>query len=193
MSPSSPDDPRTPIGRGERAAVVVIDMLNDYDHEDGERLRDSAAEVVPVISRLIDRARSSGTPVIWVNDNHGHWSADRIELVETARNGVGPELVDPIAPDEQDPFVVKVRHSAFYGSHLEYLLGTEDIGRLVLTGQVTEQCILYSALDAYIRHFQVVVPRDAVAHIDPQLADAALRMMERNMRAEIADAAEIEL
>jgi nicotinamidase-related amidase len=57
--------------------------------------------------------------------------------------------------------------------------------RLILTGQVTEQCILYSALDAYVRHFDVVVPRDAVAHIHADLADAALTMMERNMRAQV--------
>jgi nicotinamidase-related amidase len=59
----------------------------------------------------------------------------------------------------------------------------------VLVGQVTEQCILYSALDAYIRHFRVTVPRDAVAHIHPDLGEAALTMMEVNMRADVVDAA----
>jgi nicotinamidase-related amidase len=68
---------------------------------------------------------------------------------------------------------------------LEYLLETQELGRLILTGQATEQCILYSALDAYVRHFSVTVPRDAVAHIHDHLADAALEMMERNMRAQI--------
>jgi nicotinamidase-related amidase len=82
--------------------------------------------------------------------------------------------------------VVKARHSVFYETQLEYLLRQEEIGRLVLTGQVTEQCILYSALDAYVRHFEVVVPRPAVAHIHEDLAGAALRMMKENMRAEVA-------
>ena len=63
----------------------------------------------------------------------------------------------------------------------------------MLVGQVTEQCILYSALDAYVRHFAVAVPRDAVAHIHEELADAALRMMERNMSADVGDAAACEL
>jgi nicotinamidase-related amidase len=57
----------------------------------------------------------------------------------------------------------------------------------VLTGQVTEQCILYTALDAYVRHYDIRVPRDAVAHIDEELGDAALRMMGRNMRVELVD------
>lgn len=178
-SSSSSQAPR--IRRGDRTALVVVDMLNDYEHEDGERLRESAATAVPVIAGLIARAREADVPVIWVNDNHGQWSAGRPELIETARAGAGADLIDPVAPDDDAPFVVKSRHSIFYGSHLEYLLETEEIGRLVLTGQVTEQCILYSALDGYIRHFHVAVPPDAVAHIDAELADAALRMMERNM------------
>lgn len=53
--------------------------------------------------------------------------------------------------------------------------------RVILTGQVTEQCIRYSALDTYVRHFEVVVPSGAVAHTDDELAAAALRMIESNM------------
>ncbi|MFA4929591.1 MAG: isochorismatase family cysteine hydrolase [Patulibacter sp.] len=181
------------IRRGDRTAVVVVDVLNDYEHPDGERLRESAEKVVPVIERVLARARDADVPVIWVNDNHGQWSAGRPELVESARAGAGAALIDPVAPNDDAPFVVKSRHSIFYGSHLEYLLETEEIGRLVLVGQVTEQCILYSALDGYIRHFRVAVPRDAVAHIDSELADAALTMMERNMRAEIVAADDLEL
>jgi nicotinamidase-related amidase len=55
---------------------------------------------------------------------------------------------------------------------------------------VTEQCILYSALDAYVRHFEVTVPSDAVAHIDADLGTAALRMMKSNMRATVARTAD---
>jgi nicotinamidase-related amidase len=79
--------------------------------------------------------------------------------------------------------VVKARHSIFYQTQLEYLLREEQIDRLILAGQVTEQCILYSALDAYVRHFELVIPRDCVAHIQEDLAQAALKMMASNMRA----------
>jgi nicotinamidase-related amidase len=99
--------------------------------------------------------------------------------------GARPDLVEPIVPPEDALFVAKARHSIFYGTPLEYLLAQEDVGRVVLAGQVTEQCILYSALDAYVRHLDVAIPRDAVAHIDEELARAALAMMERNMAAEI--------
>ena len=81
--------------------------------------------------------------------------------------------------------LTQVRHSAFYVTALGYLLGRLETARIVLTGQVTEQCILYTALDGYIRHFDVIVPPDAVAHIDPELGDAALKLTSRNMRAQL--------
>jgi nicotinamidase-related amidase len=171
-------------------ALLVIDMLSTYDHEDAERLRRSAEDAVPRIAELVERARDEDLDVIYVNDNHGLWSAGRAELLERALSGPFAHLVEPIAPSEDLPFVVKARHSVFYQTPLEYLLRQNEVTKLVLSGQVTEQCILYSALDAYIRHFEVVVPRDAVAHIHHDLADAALRMMELNMRAEVVDAAD---
>jgi nicotinamidase-related amidase len=175
------------------SAVVVIDMLNHYDHEDADDLLPSVRKALPAMCELLERARAADIPVVYVNDNHGDWSACRPELVERALRGRAPELVEPIAPPPDVGFVVKARHSIFYQTQLEYLLRQEEIERIVLVGQVTEQCILYSALDAYVRHFAVAVPRDAVAHIHEDLAEAALRMMERNMRADVAAAAECAL
>jgi nicotinamidase-related amidase len=174
-----------------RRALVVIDMINTYDHEDAERLRASAEKVVPVLGELVERARSAGAPVIYVNDSFGQWRSDHRALVEQALAGEHASLVEPIVPDEEAMFVVKARHSIFYETPLEYLLGQEEIDEIVLTGQATEQCILYSALDAHIRHIPTVVPRDAVAHIHEDLAQAALRMMEVNMEAEVVDAADV--
>ncbi|MFN8217304.1 MAG: isochorismatase family cysteine hydrolase [Solirubrobacterales bacterium] len=87
--------------------------------------------------------------------------------------------------------MIKARHSAFYETPLEYLLGAMEIDDLVLAGQVTEQCILYSALDGYVRHFHPLIPTDAVAAIDDELAAAALRMMERNMGADLGRAEDL--
>ncbi|HEY2319158.1 MAG TPA: isochorismatase family cysteine hydrolase [Solirubrobacteraceae bacterium] len=167
-----------------KPALIVTDMLNPYDHEDAEPLVESAREVVPRLRALIAEAKERDIVVAYVNDNHGDWTAGREELARAALNGAAPELVEPLIPPPDIPFIVKARHSVFYGTQLEYMLRQYDVTRLVLTGQVTEQCILYSALDAYVRHFEVVVPRDAVAHIHEDLADAALRMMRTNMRAE---------
>ena len=117
-------------------------------------------------------------------------TASRDDIVNQALDGEHRELVEPILPEEGGLFLQKVRHSAFYATSLAYLLRQVGTSKVILTGQVTEQCILYTALDAYIRHFEVRVPHDAVAHIDPELSRAALRMMESNMRAEIVTAAD---
>jgi nicotinamidase-related amidase len=172
-----------------RTALIVVDMLNAYEHADADRLTRSVERMLPQIEGLIHRAEDGDVLTIYVNDNFGSWNSNRDALLEQALAGPHGDLVKPIAPRDDTLFVVKARHSIFYQTPLEYLLGQEDVDRVVLTGQVTEQCILYSALDAYIRHFGVVVPRDAVASIHEDLADAALRMMELNMDAEITDAA----
>jgi nicotinamidase-related amidase len=145
-----------------RTALVVVDMLNTYEHAAAETLTRSVREVLPNIASSIERARFDGVQVIYVNDNYGAWN-----------------------------FVVKARHSAFFETPLEYLLRQSGVERIVLVGQVTEQCILYSALDAYIRHFEVVVPPDAVAAIHRELHDAALEMMRINMGADLTCSADV--
>jgi nicotinamidase-related amidase len=172
-------------------ALIVIDMLNRYEHEDAQQLLESVRGVVPALADLIKNARETQTLTIYVNDNHGDWTAGRTQLSQRALEGADRSVIEPILPQEDVPFLIKARHSVFYETQLEYLLRRENIKRVVLCGQVTEQCILYSALDAYVRHFQVVIPRDAVAHIHEDLAEAALQMMKRNMRAEIVSASDI--
>ncbi|WP_030755820.1 isochorismatase family cysteine hydrolase [Streptomyces griseus] len=174
-----------------RTALIVIDMLNAYEHEDADDLVASVRQALPGVTALLKRARAEEAPVVYVNDNFGRWRSHHGELLDVALAGRRPDLVEPIAPEEDDLFVVKARHSAFYETPLAYLLGRLGAERLVLCGQVTEQCVLYSALDAHIRHFDVVVPRDAVAAIDDGLAEAALRMMSRNMSADVCEVAEV--
>ena len=154
-----------------KPALVVVDMLNPYDHEDADMLAKNAEPVVPKIRELLDRARGA----------------------ERACQGRRPDLVEPLLPPDDAAFLIKARHTIFFETSLGYLIDQSGIDHLILTGQVTEQCILYSALDAYVRHIPISVPRDAVAHIHDHLADAALEMMERNMDANLATAAECSL
>jgi nicotinamidase-related amidase len=174
-------------------AVCVIDMLNTYDHEDADSLTAQVEDVVEPIAALVKRAGDQGVEIIYVNDNYGDWNSSQEELADRAMSGKRPDLVEPILPPENADFVIKARHTIFYMTPLEYLLSQKKIDHVVLTGQVTEQCILYSALDAYVRHLRVSVPPDGVAHIHEDLSDAALTMMERNMRAELTPCAECKL
>ncbi|WP_404961620.1 isochorismatase family cysteine hydrolase [Streptomyces sp. 147326] len=168
-----------------RTALIVIDMLNTYAHEDAESLVPSVREALHGVTTLLKHARASDSPVIYVNDNFGEWRSHHGEILRAALDGRHSDLVEPVAPDENSLFVVKARHSIFFETPLSYLLGQLGTERLVLCGQVTEQCVMYSALDAHIRHFDVAVAVDAVAHIDADLAEAALRMMRCNMSANI--------
>jgi nicotinamidase-related amidase len=170
------------------AALVVVDVLQTYDFEDVERLLPSAEAAVPVIRRLIGDARSLGLPVIYVNDAFGDWGGERSALVRKVLDGPHAHLVRDLVPPDDAVFVAKARHSILFETPLAWLLREQGIDRLVLCGQVTEQCILSSALDAHVRQLEVVVARDACAHIDEQLAAAALRMMEENMAAVVVDA-----
>jgi nicotinamidase-related amidase len=167
-------------------ALLVIDMLNPYDHEDADPLAEAARGRVPVIADLVERARDDAdTLTVYVNDNEDRWEADRRDVIARALDGKHPELVEPIVPHERVPFILKGRHSIFYETALHHLLRINDVKRVVMAGQVTEQCILYSALDAYIRGYEIEVPREGVVPIDERLGDAALQMMERNMHADI--------
>lgn len=167
-------------------------MFASLDGGDGRALRRNAPKAVPVIADLIQRARRASVPVIFVEDHQGRWGASGEQLIESARkHGLG-ELIEAILPLPGDPVVVRARPSAFDHSTLEDLLHARGVRRIILTGQATEQGILYSTLDASVRRYQVVVPQDAVAAIDPSLAGAALRMMDRNMHAEITTAEAID-
>lgn len=171
-----------------RTALIVIDMLNRYEHDDADALIASVRGALPAIRGLIERAEACDAPIIYVNDNYGNWRAGPDELCAQALAGPHRELVEPVLPPPHVAFLTKARHSVFYQTQLEYLLRNLEARRLVLAGQVTEQCVLYSALDAYVRHFEVLVAPDAVAHIHDDLADAALRMMRVNMGATVTEA-----
>lgn len=167
-------------------------MFTSLDGGDGRALRRNAPKAIPAIADLVRRARAASIPVIYVEDHKGRWGATGPDLVESARkHGLGAVL-DPILPHPGDPIVLRARPSAFDRSQLEDLLQARGVRRIVLTGQATEQGILYSALDASVRRYQVVVAQDAVAAIDPSLAGSAIRMMGRNMHAEIANSGELD-
>ena len=96
------------------SALIVVDMLNEYDHEDAEILVESVRAVLPTVRRLVERAEQEKTPIVYVNDNYGDWSAGRPEIVERAIAGRARDLVEPIAPAEGSWFISKARHSIFY-------------------------------------------------------------------------------
>ena len=168
-----------------RTLLLIVDMLSDYSFPDAEQLLENAERPARHIRQARDAADTAGVLVVYANDVHGLWSCSREQVCERALNGRRPDLVTPLLPRPGDAFMHKGQHSAFYGTPLAHLLHEEQIEEVVLAGQVTEQCILYTALDAHVRHYAITVLRDAVIALDRELGEAALRMMSRNMSARV--------
>src|SRR5215212_559557 len=100
------------------SALVVVDMLTTYDFPDADQLVPSATDAVPLISSLIARAQDENVPIIYVNDNYGDWNSSADELLQAGLDGKHPDLVEPLRPPEDASFVIKARHTIFYGTPL---------------------------------------------------------------------------
>ncbi len=158
---AGPDDERAADG----TALVVIDLFSDWDFPDGPVLRAAAATIAPRIARLRRRCHDAGVPTIFANDNRGRWRSDFREQLAGAR-AAGAEsagIVQALAPDPHDWFVLKPRHSCFHATPMALLLEHLAVRRLILTGVSADQCVLYSAVDAKMLGFEPVVPRDCLA------------------------------
>jgi nicotinamidase-related amidase len=176
-------------GSPERASVglLLIDVINDLDFPNGHKLLHHALPAARRIAALKKRARKSSIPVIYVNDNFGRWQSDfRGQVRHCLQDGVpGSALVRLLLPEPEDYFVLKPKHSGFYSSSLEILLTHLGIKTLVLTGFATDICVLYTANDAYMRDYQLVVPHDCVASETREASRTALQQMKHHLRADI--------
>jgi nicotinamidase-related amidase len=166
-------------------ALLLVDLLSDFEHEDGERLLASFRERHEGMVRALGRARGDDLPVVYANDNYGVWDGDRQRLVQQALDGRGGDLLEVIAPAEEDRFVVKPRYSAFDKTPLELILREFEIERLLLAGASTEGCVAQTAIDARELGFKVSVLADACATVDERVEQVALEYLEAVVGARI--------
>ena len=177
------------------AALLIIDMINDLDFEDGAALRPHAEAAADVIARLREAADALGTPVVYVNDNFGQWHSERSRLVAHClrRDCQGRELARRLEPRADDYFVIKPQVSGFYATNLPVLLPRLGATRLILTGVAADICVLFTAADAHMRAYELWTPADAVASADAQHAAWALEVMRMNLGAETRPTGELSL
>jgi nicotinamidase-related amidase len=161
-----------------RDALIVIDVLDDFEHPDGDLLLASFRERHAAMRLVLDDARSQGLPVIYANDNRGVWDGDVQRARRAAEEGPGGDLVMPLAPKTDETFVVKPRYSAFDLTPLELILADLDVERLVMIGASLERCVAQTAIDARERGWKVTVIPIACAFVDGGLADVAVRYLE---------------
>jgi nicotinamidase-related amidase len=174
-------------------ALLVVDMVNALDFPEGARLLRHALPAARRVARLRARLKQRGVPTIFVNDNFTHWRDDFRQLVAICSQpgATGAPLLEALPPEQDDYSILKPQHSAFYNTPLEVLLQQLGIGRVVLTGINTDQCIIASALDARMRRLDTVVASDGTASITPERHRNALAVM-REMDVDVRTCGRIE-
>ncbi|HZO27453.1 MAG TPA: isochorismatase family cysteine hydrolase [Chloroflexota bacterium] len=176
-------------------ALLIVDMINDLEFPGGDRL---AEQVMPVARRIRDlrrRAKALGIPTVFVNDNFGRWQSDFRALLEHSLHGdvPGRSMVELVVPDDEDYFVLKPKHSGFYSTTLDTLLAYLQASTLILTGIAGNSCVLFTANDAFMRDYYLIVPPDCVASIDPADNEYALRQMREVLKADTTPSTDLDL
>ena len=147
------------------------------------------------IAALKKRCARAGIPAVYVNDNFGKWRSDFKTLVSHCLKDEvrGEEVVELLKPDRDDYFVLKPKHSGFYSTTLDLLLEHLGAKALILTGFTGDICILFTACDAFLRDYRLLIPSDCVVSEDEKENTAALKYMQRVLEANIGPAADINL
>lgn len=167
--------------------LILIDVINDLAFPAGRQLLRRALPAARRIVRLKARARAANVPVIYVNDNFGRWRSDFRQQVEHClrKDCLGRELALLLAPEREDYFVLKPKHSGFHSTTLDILLKSLRSDTLVLTGFAGDICVLYTANDAYMRDYHIMVPADCIASETTAANSHALSQMRTNLKANV--------
>jgi nicotinamidase-related amidase len=170
-------------------ALLLIDVINDLAFEGSS---DLVAQAEPMASRLAAlkrRAVAAGIPTLYVNDNFGKWRSDFRQTVAhcTSRSSPGRVVSQRLRPTSRDYFVLKPKHSGFFDTTLDTLLGTLRARRVILTGIAGNICVLFTANDAYMRELQIFAPRDCIVSNTAAENDGALAQIETVLKGNVTE------
>jgi len=176
-------------------ALLIIDMINAFDFEGAGEMLPRALAAANAVARLKGRARHAGVPVVYVNDNFGRWRSDfRTLLGHVTHAGCpGKPIAELLRPADEDYFVLKPKHSGFQFTTLDVLLEHLGAETLILTGVAGNFCVLFTAHDAYMRDYRIVVPQDCIASLSEENDRFALKHMASVTKADVRPAGEIDL
>lgn len=168
-------------------ALLLVDVINDLEFPGGAQLFRHALPAAKRIAQLKERCTGSGIPAIYVNDNFGKWQSDFKKLVSHCLkdNVRGEKVVKLLKPEREDYFVLKPKHSGFYSTTLELLLEYLGAHTLIITGFTGDICILFTASDAFLRDYRLIVPSDCIVSQDQRDNQQALEYMARVLDADI--------
>lgn len=166
-------------------ALLIIDMINAFNFEHGNILAEKALIIAEQIQQLKKQCKQENIPIIYINDHYNLWQAELNKVIDYCRNEKSELFIDKIKPDDTDYFLIKPRHSAFYGTALYTLLHQLHVKNLILTGIAGNICVLFTANDAYMREYPLLIPDNCIASVDDEDNKYALRMMKNVMNAKI--------
>ena len=175
-------------------ALLLIDVINDLEFGSGEQLLGHALPMAEKLAALKSRAKEAGIPVIYVNDNFGKWQSDFNKLLKHSleEDARGKPVAELLKPEDDDYFVLKPKHSGFFSTTLDTLLDYLQVKTLILTGLTGDICVLFTANDAYMRDFHLVIPSDCVASADAEENRHALEHMQRVLKADTRPSNELD-
>ncbi len=176
-------------------ALLLIDVINDFAFPEADQLLEQALPMAERIAALKQRAEEQGIPSIYVNDNFGRWRSNLSATVDhcLGEHCKGRPIVQLLHPDEDDYFVLKPKHSGFFSTTLDLLLRYLGVKTVVLTGIAGNICVLFTANDAYLRDYHLVVPADCVASNTAEENRHALQQMQKVLKADIRESSELDL
>jgi nicotinamidase-related amidase len=168
-------------------ALLLVDVINPCDFPEAVNFLRHALPAAERIATLKRRAVDAGVPVIYANDNFGRWRSNLEAVVARCLEAgcKGKPLCEALRPAEKDYFVLKPKHSAFYSTTLDILLRAMKTRTLVVSGFAANICVLFTANDAYMRDFRVIVPSDCVASNRAGETEEALAQMAKVLKADI--------
>ncbi|MFO0809070.1 MAG: isochorismatase family cysteine hydrolase [Gemmataceae bacterium] len=174
------------------AALLLVDVINPFDFPEADDLLRFALPVAEQLAGLKARAKTAGLPVIYGNDNFGRWRSDHqavlAECLKPDRRG--REFVERLRPADDDYFVLKPKHSAFFSTTLDTLLRYLGTKTLLIGGIAGNICVLFTANDAYLRDLKLIVPADGTASNTAEENATAVEQMRRVLKADVRPAAE---
>jgi ureidoacrylate peracid hydrolase len=183
------------------AALIVVDMQNDFCDSDGALARSGAdprliQAMAPCLLRLVEVARGIGLPIIHVRTEHSPWTDSAAWLGRHHGSprtvcypgtwgadyypGFEPRIDGGRKPGSHEFVVTKHRYSGFVGTELDLVLRSHQIRSVIMTGEATNVCVESTARDAFMRDYLVAFVSDCTASTSQAAHDATLFTMGRH-------------
>jgi nicotinamidase-related amidase len=188
-------DPQGSVPDKSRVALLIIDLINDLEFDGGEALLEQGLRAAKNIAGLKRQTKAIRIPTIYVNDNFGKWRSDFKKLIEhcIGEEVRGKPIVERLLPEADDYFVLKPKHSGFYSTTLDVLLRYLGCRILIVTGIAGDNCVLFTASDAHMRDYRLVVPSDCVASESDRYNEQALDLIQRAFQGDTRPWTELDL